>query len=280
VLVASAYLLTHALTLWSGMPADGFSSLYVHGAGLSAIVAFGIGLAFLRRVLLRLYSHAGVTATLLVIALGSNLLHYATWDPLYSQIYSFALISALLWLVPAWFADPTTKRSVLLGLLAGFHRARAASERALLLLVPLYGVIGPRDVGARIRMLAARGPSVALAAVVFGVVLFPQLALYRAATGQWFVSSYGDQWFDFAHPRIAGVLFSVRKGLFFCVSGADCVCRWFPGRATRPRGPARKRAVAARPDRSRPAPPRAPGSAHRDPRVAHARSVMAPRAAW
>jgi hypothetical protein len=51
--------------------------------------------------------------------------------------------------------------------------------------------------------------------VVFGAVLFPQLALYRAATGQWLVSSYGDQWFDFAHPRITGVLFSVRKGLFF-----------------------------------------------------------------
>jgi hypothetical protein len=84
-----------------------------------------------------------------------------------------------------------------------------------LLLVPLYGITGPQDLGARVRLLAARAPSVALAMAVFGAVLFPQLALYRAATGQWLVSSYGDQWFDFAHPRIAGVLFSVRKGLFF-----------------------------------------------------------------
>jgi hypothetical protein len=215
VLVAPAYLLAHAVTLWSGMPADGFSLLYVHGAGLSAIVAFGIGLALLRRVLLRLYSPPSVTATLLVVALGTNLVHYATWDPLYSHIYSFALISALLWLVPTWFTDPTTRRSALLGLLAGLIVLVRHPNVIFLLLIPLYGIIGPRDLGPRVRLLAARRWSIVLALVVFGAVLFPQLALYRAATGQWLVSSYGDQWFDFAHPRVAGVLFSVRKGLFF-----------------------------------------------------------------
>jgi membrane-bound metal-dependent hydrolase YbcI (DUF457 family) len=43
----------------------------------------------------------------------------------------------------------------------------------------------------------------------------PQLAIYYQATGRPIVSSYGELGFNFASPRIVGVLFSTQKGLFF-----------------------------------------------------------------
>jgi hypothetical protein len=56
------------------------------------------------------------------------------------------------------------------------------------------------------------------AAILCGVgflAIAPQLAIYYQATGRPIVSSYGDLGFNFASPRIAGVLFSTQKGLFF-----------------------------------------------------------------
>ena len=48
------------------------------------------------------------------------------------------------------------------------------------------------------------------------IVILPQLAMYRHATGQWLASPYGpDEWFDFSSPKILEVLFSTQKGLFF-----------------------------------------------------------------
>jgi hypothetical protein len=52
-------------------------------------------------------------------------------------------------------------------------------------------------------------------AIVAGLVVLPQLALYRAATRHWIVSSYGELGFSFAAPHLAGVLVSPQKGLFF-----------------------------------------------------------------
>jgi hypothetical protein len=46
-------------------------------------------------------------------------------------------------------------------------------------------------------------------------VLAPQLAIYYQATGHVVVSSYGSLGFTFLSPHVWGVLFGVRKGLFF-----------------------------------------------------------------
>jgi hypothetical protein len=52
-------------------------------------------------------------------------------------------------------------------------------------------------------------------AAVTILLVLPQLALYKAATGHWIVSSYGDLGFTFLNPHFTGVLISPRKGLFF-----------------------------------------------------------------
>jgi hypothetical protein len=216
VLAAPAYIVAHVLTVWMGMPADGFSFLYEHAAGLCGVAAFGLGLAMLRRVLMRSYTPAIVAATLLLIGLGTNLIHYAAWDPLYSHAYSFALISTLLYVIPPWYDAPSTRRSLLLGAVAGLVVLVRHPNALFLLLVPLFGLQRRGEPARQPVVAAAARRRQAAVAVIAGFAVFaPQLLLYKAITGRWLVSAYRDQSFDFADPQIAGVLFSVTKGLFF-----------------------------------------------------------------
>ena len=215
VLAAPAYVIAHALTLWMGMPADGFSFLYEHAAGLCGVAAFGLGLAMLRRVLLRSYPPAIVAATLLVIGLGTNLIHYATWDPLYSHAYSFALISTLLYVIPLWYEAPSTRRSLLLGAVAGLVVLVRHPNALFLLLILLFGLQRRSEPVREPAVAAARRRQATIAVVAGLAVIAPQVLLYQIITGRWLVSAYRGQSFDFAHPQLAGVLFSVTKGLFF-----------------------------------------------------------------
>ena len=87
---------------------------------------------------------------------------------------------------------------------------------------PLYGVIDRASLAGRVQFLRTHASRLAVIVVTATALAIPQLLLYKAATGVFFGNPYdnllkltGIQAFDFAHPKILGVLFSVRKGLFF-----------------------------------------------------------------
>ena len=46
-------------------------------------------------------------------------------------------------------------------------------------------------------------------------MLSPLFAYWKFITGRWIIFSYRGESFDFSHPQIINVLFSIRKGLFF-----------------------------------------------------------------
>ena len=53
--------------------------------------------------------------------------------------------------------------------------------------------------------------------VAFALVMLPQYLYWHRITGRWFVNQYATTGahLDLLHPHLVGVLFSVRKGLFF-----------------------------------------------------------------
>lgn len=67
------------------------------------------------------------------------------------------------------------------------------------------------------RLAVILRPTRAVPIVLTGIVtLLPQLLYWHAATGRWFVYSYGsNEPFYWLAPQIGNFLFSVRKGLFF-----------------------------------------------------------------
>ena len=215
IMQAPAFLAAHALTKWTNLSPDGFSFYYQHAAGLAGAAWTVAGLWVLRGLLLRHFTHAITAATLVVLLLGTNLYHYATYDSTYSHAYSFFLFAACLDLTERWHQGRTVRRSVLLGLVAGLIVLTRHTNALFLIVVPLYGVATITTARARLSVLAAEWRSCGVVIVVASAVVSPQLMMYYQATGRPIVSAYGSLGFDFGSPRIGGVLFSAQKGLFF-----------------------------------------------------------------
>ena len=215
VMQAPLFGIAHALTRWTNLSSDGFTLYYQHAAGLSGLFWVIAGLAVLSKLLHRHFSDGIAAATLSTILLGTNLYHYATFDSSYSHAYSFFLVAAFLDLTERWYAEPRARTSVLLGIVAGLMALVRHTNVIFLILFPLYGVDRIDLVRSRVALLGDRRQLVAIALATAAAVIAPQLAIYYQATGRVFVSSYGDLGFNFASPRILGVLFSVQKGLFF-----------------------------------------------------------------
>ena len=215
IMQAPMFAVAHALTRWTNLSPDGFTMYYQHGAGLAGLLWIVGGLIVLRRVLRRHFSDGVTAATLATILLGTSLYHYATFDSSYSHAYSFFLFAAFLDLTERWHTKPDMPSSVLLGLVAGLIVLTRHTNVLFLLFFPLYGLVGPNAAGARLALFGRSIRLVVVIAVVAAAVVAPQLAIYYQATGRPIVSSYGDLGFNFASPKIVGVLFSVQKGLFF-----------------------------------------------------------------
>jgi hypothetical protein len=210
------FVLGHGLTTWSNLSPDGFTLYYQHAAGLAGVFWAVAGLFVLRRFLLRHFSDGVTGVTLAALLFGTNLYHYATYDSGYSHAYSFFLFGAFLDLTDLWTTrGPSFDRAALLGLVAGLIVLTRHPNGIFLAVLPLYGVTDLASARARASQLLARWRELALMAAVGLLVLAPQLAIYRDATGRFLVSSYGNWTFNFLSPQVSNVLFSVRKGLFF-----------------------------------------------------------------
>lgn len=201
VMMAPFFAVAHALTRWTNLSPDGFSPYYQHGAGLAGLFYVVAGLWFLRRLMERYFSARITAVTLIVLLTGTSLYHYATFDSTWSHAFTFALFSAFLERFDAR-RDGRLRDELVLGVLAG-----------LLILVRHTNVLIPVCFYGAAMLRSRRLPL--LPAAVAAAILLPQLWIYHRATGRWFISSYGALGFNFASPRIAGVLVSPTKGVFF-----------------------------------------------------------------
>ena len=140
ILIAPFFAVAHALTRWTNLSPDGFSPYYQHAAGLAGLFYVLAGLWFLRRLLGRHFSPGVVDASLAALLLGTSLLHYGTFDSVWSHAFSFALCAGLLERLDAW-QPGSTRDDVLIGVLA----ALMILVRHTNLLVPLFFVAAVRS---------------------------------------------------------------------------------------------------------------------------------------
>ncbi|MFQ3661414.1 MAG: hypothetical protein SNJ69_03355 [Chloroflexaceae bacterium] len=215
VMLLPFFLAAHAISALVGAPLTGWAPIYQVAAGLGGLSYMVLGVALLRELLARHFSERVVVATLACIVFGTNLYHYGTFDPTMSHAYSFFLITALLLATPWWYERPTIARSALLGVVAGLIVLTRNLNVLFLVTIPLYGLRSRADVTARLRFFWSNLLPLAMMALVAALLLLPQLAYWRFATGSWLIYSYQGEGFNFAQPRLLEVLFSVQKGLFF-----------------------------------------------------------------
>ena len=215
LLMLPSYLLAHASASALGAVPPGFSAPYQAAVLLNGLLALLVGLVLLRKALEELFPPGVVLATLACLTFGTNLFHYGTYDACFSHIYSFALFSGLLWLVPHWYREPTPRRSLMLGLLMGFIILVRNPNALVLLLVPLYGVYNAQTQRERLAFLRTHWRRVLLVALGGLAVLLILFGYWRYTTGRWVTYSYKGYPFHFDQPQVLPVLFSLRKGVFF-----------------------------------------------------------------
>ena len=77
-------------------------------------------------------------------------------------------------------------------------------------LIPLlWGITSIKD---RLAFLLKRWNKCAAAIMISGLIIFIQLAYWKYAAGEWIVYSYGDQGFNWLHPKIWRGLMGVNIG--------------------------------------------------------------------
>jgi hypothetical protein len=217
VLMMPLVVVADLLTRWSNLPRDGFSLYYQHAAALSGLVYCLIGLASLRRTLLRYFSPPATLWTLVTITWGTNLFHYAVYDGAFSHAFSFALVSVLIELTDLWWSRPARWHAAAIGVVGALVVLVRHPNAIFLMLVPLWGLRTAPDVRARIVELWARRRALLTMSVIGAACLAPQLVLYKRVTDRWLVNSYAlhGLGFTFLSPHLFGALFSTERGLFF-----------------------------------------------------------------
>lgn len=214
ILYAPFFLGSHLLASPLGYVADGYTAPYALALVLASIFYTVLGCAFLRKVLLRRFSEAVTTLTLVVTVIFTNLCWYATLGTPMSHAFTFCLFSLFMLLTENWYARPSIGRTLGIGLLAGFIALVRPGNIIILLYFVLYGISNFSDLKERIGHLFRNWDKLLIMAVAAVAVWIPQILYWHSLTGQLFYYSYGsDERFFFAQPKMLAVLAGFRKGL-------------------------------------------------------------------
>lgn len=225
-LYAPFFFSAHAFALISDTyEADGFSEPYVFALLLSDLVFALLGLWFLGKLLLRWFSPIISFATLLMIFFGTNMAFYSYVSPM-SHVYSFALVSMILFWSFKYFDNQQTKWALLLGLTIGLL-VLIRPTNILVLLFPLtYFLLNHHSLNWKKLFTHLT----ILAALAF-IICIPQLLYWKYMTGHYLVYSYNGETFFLTDPKIWKGLFSYRKGWFvyspILVFGVLGIIPWF-----------------------------------------------------
>lgn len=212
ILYSPFFLISHGIAKLFFEEAYGYSPVYKVGLLVSSVFYFIIGLFFLRRILKKYFSEPIVAITIITIALGTNLLNYATYDACMSHLYNFSLINIFVWYTIKWYKSPRLTSLLFLGLLSGLIALVRPSNIVILIFFLAYGVYSKETLRERFRLIFSKFHWFLPMGVAFTLVWIPQFIYWWSITGHFLVNSYPDERFYWGNPHFIAGLFSYRKG--------------------------------------------------------------------
>ena len=209
------FVVAHLLTHLTGGTADGFSIFYQIAIAAAAVLYGSLGCTLLFKTLNRYFTVGVSLATTLTILFATNLLSYIVYDSGFTHVYSFFLVSFILYLLPSWYSKMSYKTTLLLALLLSLCILVRQTNIFVILIVLLGGVKSRTSLNNRLVLFWQQRRKLLLMAVVMLAVASPQLLYWYYITGKWFIFSYRGEGFNFLHPQFINILFSPDRGLFF-----------------------------------------------------------------
>lgn len=208
------FLAGHAITLATGLTADGYSYYYTFLVHLGALFYLMLGLFGLRKLMRTFVPDEKIIAfVLFAIVFGTNLFYYSATEFAMSHLYSFTAIAWFCYAVRKYFSDPKGKHLVYIALLLAVITLIRPVNLLVVLAVPFLA--GSREsLVLEFRFMATQSVKLVWAIMCFLLVVTIQLVIYKISTGSFIVYSYTEEGFKFLHPQIWNFLFSYRKGMF------------------------------------------------------------------
>ena len=214
MLLSPFFALANVQAYFSGAAIDGFSSPYrswIFGAQF-----FYLFLAFflLRNLLLRYYQDKIVAVTLFTLALGTNLLYYALYEPVMSHNYSFFLFSLCLYWTIQWLETQKKRQLFLLAIAFGLL-ANVRLTNSIFILVLIFWEVGSfKELKARLGLFQAHWKALTVAVLLVCGTFLPQICYWYSMTGYWVVNSHGaiKGTFFWSDPVIFEILLGYKKG--------------------------------------------------------------------
>ncbi|SDJ81262.1 hypothetical protein SAMN05421823_101173 [Catalinimonas alkaloidigena] len=208
------FLLAHVYALLTDAPATGYSAPYAIAIKLAAAFYATLACYLLFRVIRRHFSTAVALLNLTCLYLGTNLFYYTVVESGMSHVYSFFLVSLLLYLTPRLLSDNSTRGIfVLYGVCCGLIALIRPNNAVFGLYLLLYEVHSWSQFKARILHIVRHFGSFCLIPLAALPLLFPQMLYWHHVTGHWIMYSYGNQSFIYWNePKVLQVLFSSRNG--------------------------------------------------------------------
>jgi hypothetical protein len=198
---------------------EGLNEIFQLFSAVSSAFYFLLGVYFLYKFLINLTNRKNLIIILLSIVYGTNLLFYSsgTWGLNYTHIYSFALISIFLYIIPIFYSIKGRSvifYSILIGLLIGIITMVRLQNCLFVIVFLLYNVKSFKEL--KIRFIKYIQYFI-LALIISLITFSPQIYWWLTHTGSWIINLYseGGQNFNWTKPEIFNFTFSIHKGLFF-----------------------------------------------------------------
>ncbi len=194
-----------------------FGRWFQFGVMVAGPIYAALALVLLGRLLsrLRLASVASARLALVLVLFASPLYYYAIFEPSMSHVYDLLAYVAYLLAVLLWVEQGRLRDLAAVSLAGGLLiliRPQNATTVALFSAVLFFLPAGPDREGAPGAVLRLRRLAACALPLLLGVM--PILALNRYLYGGAFIVKGAGSSLDPAHPKLLGVLFSARNGLF------------------------------------------------------------------
>lgn len=193
---------------------DGYSEPFAFSLVLSAIFYTLLGFYFLYVIFKRWMNISENMALALIVlgALGTNIIFYATILAVFSHAYSFFTVCSFIFYLLKTKENDSSKNIFITTLLFSLIVVIRPVNIIILLLIPFF-FEGFKPLVAFFKRILFSKKIIPL--LIGGIIpAFIQCWLWYMQTGNWIEWSYKQEGFYFTHPEFFRSLFSFRRGLF------------------------------------------------------------------
>lgn len=196
-----------------GMPVDGYSFIFQYSVGIAAVFWAMVGLIYSYRLLLTYNIKPKISFLLVLISFfGTNLFAYTYLMPAFSHVYSFALISLLLFYARSFFQKNTISSLVISSIILGLIITVRPVNILIILFIPFLA--SSSECFSKSVIEKFKDFKIVYAVFAFLLAISPYFIINYLQSGELFYYAYTNEGFNWADPEIVNFLFSFRKGWF------------------------------------------------------------------